>query len=523
MPPTGGDKDTLSPYILYSVPLPLSKNFKGKGVVLVFNEWIKEKEINKELLITPKINYKHRIKKNQLFIDFLEPLKPNTTYSLNFRQGIGDLNEGNTAIADTVSKQLPRLAFSTGDILDTLFIKGNVKMLKSGQPPKEAIISLYLENDTLDIETDEPQYFTLADKSGNFTFTNLKAGKYKLFAWEETNKNSTYQEGEPLGFWSETIDLPKDEQKEFNLFLAIEDHKAPEISKEYMLDGRYEIEFREGLQSISLESDTKIQYVLNDKMVRIYPKNYSNDSISIKMIAIDSSENQLKTDKKFVITAPKKKNKKEEKKRFEIKPELMSGSGIEKNLELMLISDKPIEYFDPKKIKFYVDKDTAKIQPLLEQEGKDWKWNEYKSAIQINKEIKFKEKIEILADSALFITIEKDSSNAFKKTYSLKQVTQFASISGTVETQTPNFIIELVNDKEEIVASKRNVKKFIFEYLPAGTYRFRVIIDKNNNGKWDASNWKKNLPFEPIIQILIEQNKGKIKEKWDLEGIILKF
>lgn len=520
--PTGGSKDTLSPYIISSVPLPLAKNYQGTKLYLVFNEWIKEKDFTTELLISPKINYKHKIKKNILEITFSEPLKKNTTYSFNFRQGIGDLNEGNIAIADTVSKQLPRIAFSTGDILDTLMLKGSVKSLFSGQIPKESIVNLYEDSDTLNIEKQTPVYFTLVDEKGNFLFTNVKEGKYRLFAWQEQNKNSTYQEGEPLGFVNEPIVLPKDEKKEFNLLLAKEDHQKAEISKEYMLNSHYEFEFREGISAVNIESKTKLYYTLDNKNLRIYTQEFSNDSIPVKMNVIDSSENVLKLDTKIFCPIPKTK-KKQEKQRFDPKVELATGSGIEKDLELILSTEKPIISFFPEKLKYYPDKDTAKIQKLLEKEGQDWQWNTYKTGIKIKKNIKFKEKIEILADSVLFINVEKDSSNAFKKTFSIKNPLQFATISGSVDTKEPFYILQLINEKEEVVAFRNNVKKFNFEYLPASKYRFRIIIDKNNNGKWDNSDWKKKIEAENIIQLELKENGGKIKEKWDIEDVKLSF
>ncbi len=520
--PTGGEKDTLSPYIISSVPMPLAKNYQGTKLYLVFNEWIKEKDLTTELLISPKINYKHKIKKNILEITFTEPLKKNTTYSFNFRQGIGDLNEGNVAIADTISKQLPRIAFSTGDILDTLMLKGNVKDLFSGQVPKEAIVNLYEDSDTLNIEKQSPAYFTLVDEKGNFLFTNVKEGKYKLFGWQEQNKNSTYQEGEPLGFVNDVILLPKDEKKDFNLLLGKEDHQKPEIAKEYMLNSHYEFEFREGIKEVNIESKTKLYYFLDNKNLRIFTEEFSKDSIPIKMNVIDSSNNVLELDTKIFCPIPKAK-KKQEKQRFELKAELVTGTGIEKDLELTISSDKPIISFFPEKLKYYPDKDTAKIQNLLEKEGQDWQWNAYKTAIKIKKKLKFKEKIEMLADSVLFINVEKDSSNAFKKTFTLKNPLQFATISGNIDTKEPFYVLELINEKEEIVASRRNVKKFNFEYLPSGKYRFRIIIDKNNNGKWNNSDWKKKIEAENIIQLELKENGGKIKEKWDIEDVKLSF
>mgnify|MGYP001251410713 CR=1 FL=1 len=50
---TGGDKDTIAPKIIYSSPDNFSTNFKGNEIKINFDELIKIKDINKQLIISP--------------------------------------------------------------------------------------------------------------------------------------------------------------------------------------------------------------------------------------------------------------------------------------------------------------------------------------------------------------------------------------------------------------------------------------------------------------------------------------
>lgn len=50
---SGGLKDTLAPVLNYSLPENGIVNFKGKEIKLYFNEYVKLKNVNKQLIISP--------------------------------------------------------------------------------------------------------------------------------------------------------------------------------------------------------------------------------------------------------------------------------------------------------------------------------------------------------------------------------------------------------------------------------------------------------------------------------------
>ena len=55
---TGGAKDTIPPVLINSSPKNFSTNFKGDFIKITFDEYIKIKDISKQLIISPPMkNY----------------------------------------------------------------------------------------------------------------------------------------------------------------------------------------------------------------------------------------------------------------------------------------------------------------------------------------------------------------------------------------------------------------------------------------------------------------------------------
>ncbi|WP_338356341.1 Ig-like domain-containing protein [Yeosuana marina] len=98
--PQGGDKDITPPKILKSEPENFSTNFKGKEIKIYFDEYIKIKDIQKQLIISPPMKTLPEITpfssaSKSIIIKIFDTLQPNTTYAFNFGNSISDNNEGN--------------------------------------------------------------------------------------------------------------------------------------------------------------------------------------------------------------------------------------------------------------------------------------------------------------------------------------------------------------------------------------------------------------------------------------------
>ena len=87
--PSGGDYDTIPPVIIKSEPENFTNNFNSSEVNILFDEYIKIRNLQKELIISPPIDPIPEIipvgsASKDLAIRGLDSLNPNTTYSFSF-------------------------------------------------------------------------------------------------------------------------------------------------------------------------------------------------------------------------------------------------------------------------------------------------------------------------------------------------------------------------------------------------------------------------------------------------------
>jgi hypothetical protein len=183
--PAGGPRDEDPPFVLESDPPNYSIHFDAKRIEIKFNEYIVLDNVNQELIVSPPMEEKPevKLKKKTLIVQFEEELKPYTTYTFNFGSAIKDLHEGNVLLNF-------EYVFSTGDVLDSLSVRGTLKYAADLTEPEEPI-SIMLYNDLRDSVplTEIPLYVGRSDDSGVFSVNNLRADVYKVFALKDGNNN----------------------------------------------------------------------------------------------------------------------------------------------------------------------------------------------------------------------------------------------------------------------------------------------------------------------------------------------
>ena len=147
-----------------SEPLNETVNFEKKKIEITFDEYLKQDEIQQELIVSPPMEEEPLVKfrGKTMIIEFQEELKDSTTYTLNFGQSIMDLNEGNV---------LPNFefVFSTGGFVDSLAVLGSVRQaFDLLQPEEPTYLLLYEEPDDSSFYKDIPDYVSRADEKGAF-------------------------------------------------------------------------------------------------------------------------------------------------------------------------------------------------------------------------------------------------------------------------------------------------------------------------------------------------------------------
>lgn len=199
--PEGGPKDTTPPKVVAEVPVSYTRNFNKKRVDIYFDEFVQLKDINEKFVFSPPLKKNPRVSLKGKYVQVSIPdtLKPNTTYSMDFADAIVDNNEGNPL-------GFYRYVFSTGDVIDSLEISGNVVNAESYEPMMNVLVALY-ENHGDSIPLLElPDYIARTDSSGFFRVTNLRDAEYRVAAIDDANKDKKYTpESEMFAFLDSTV------------------------------------------------------------------------------------------------------------------------------------------------------------------------------------------------------------------------------------------------------------------------------------------------------------------------------
>jgi hypothetical protein len=377
--PQGGPKDTIPPILVKSIPANKSLNYKDKVFEFEFDERINADKLTSKLNITPRIENKFKVfsKKNKLILTFEESFADSTTYTLNFADGVGDLTENNPV--ENFS-----FAFSTGSVIDSIYINGRVNNLYDDEIAKDILIAIYDIDDTLDLFTGKPKYFTKTNELGLYNIENIKNANYKLYAFLDDNNNLTNEpKDEPHGFKQDTLNLNNSID---SLFIKIQlmDASQPKFVRAKNTGQYFDVLYNKFCYSYEV---TKVDSLNNlnipasslfkeNTIIRFYKNDsfqYGADSLQLIINFSDSLKNQLQ-DTIFVKFNESK--RKSAPFKMNVFPE---DKNIEESLTLKFKFDKPIKTFNSDSL--IIKYDT--IQNIAIPDSIQ-KWNTNKTILSIN-------------------------------------------------------------------------------------------------------------------------------------------
>jgi uncharacterized protein (DUF2141 family) len=505
---TGGLKDTIAPVLKASYPENFSKNFKGNEIKLVFDENIKLKNLNKQLIISPPMKYEPLIlpttPSKTITIKIKDTLQPNTTYSFNFGQSIADNNEGNPF------NQF-KYVFSTGNYIDSLSLRGKVKSAYDKEVESFVSVLLYEVNDTFTdsiVYNQTPKYVTnTLDSLKTFQLENLKAGKYLLVALKDYNSNNKYNpKTDKIGFIKELITIPNDTVYELELFkekLPFKTFKPTQASGNRLLMGF------EGKLNNGKDRPKTILKNGTDDLTHIVTKFPKKDSLQIwfKPIKTDSLRLAVAKDKYEANFTFKIKDQKKD----TLNLSAVQINDLKFRDRFTIESSTPLATVENSKISLL---NKAKIAVPFTTEYDDYNQKLY---FDFKKEPSENYTIRILP-GALTDFFEK-SNDTLNFKLNTKPVEDYGNLT-VVLANAKQFpvIIELTNEKGDVLASEFTEEKTTinFNLIDPALYSLRAIYDANKNKEWDSGNYLEKLQAEEVIYFSKEID---VRANWDVNQI----
>lgn len=538
--PSGGPKDDKSPVVLEASPENNSTDFNSKTIHLTFDEFVTLNNPSNNVMISPPMNKKptYRTSGKTLIIRFEEPLKPNTTYSINFGDAVKDLHEGNVFKGYTFN-------FSTGNIIDSLSLKGKVISASSLTPMEGFVIGLYSnDNETITIDSMpyklKPEYITTTDKKGDFEFSGLADKEYLVFALKDNNSNLIYDlPNEEIAFYQDLVkpyyienqivkvaandtlnndsivaadsifEIKKPDYPSYTLYSFVQEDSVQKIfKKELVEEGLLRFVFRYPADNVEIKVLEELPDTFNILPVYSARKDTIlwyftpckdslwisiNDGVNIS----DTTHYSLKPRKSV---SKRRRNQEEETvKRLVIKNNL-KGNKLKPEQPLVFTFNEPIVKVN--------QPDSMHFEKI----------DEFGLKYQIINNLKPENKYQITIPDSVFFGISGVSNDSIKLNFSVQEESAFGNIYITVEVpeNIPQVIIELTTDNGKTIDKQiiTGTQELSFEYLDPGKYKLKAILDLDRNGVWSPGNFNKKLQPEKII---FYNGILEVRANWDID------
>lgn len=508
--PTGGLRDTIPPRIVKSSPDNYSIHFSGNEIEIRFDEYIKLKDLNKELIISPPMKYTPIITplstSKTLKIKLVDTLKPNTTYSFNFGNSIVDNNEEN---------KLPyfKYVFSTGSYIDSLKLSGIVRDALLPTPEIPTTVMLYEVNDTYSdsiIYSEKPTYITVTqDTTGFFELTNLKEGEYLLLALKEKTNDYIFRpDHDKIGFVKETVFLPTDSTYNLTLFKEVPPYKLARPSQV----GRNHIVFgyTGAVDSLDLEvisevpSDYRAVYFRDETKDSIhywFKPAIKEDTLAFKVARAEQIDTAVVRMRELFADS------------LVISPTKTTAMKLKDTLKLR--ASAPLVSFDAERMQIM-----AKDSSIVE------------GGIHLNKaynlaEVFFPKKEQQQYRVQLFPGALTDFFGRKNDTIQINVSTRASSDYGTLDLSLVNparfpILVQLVDNKFKVAAEDYLVenRSVYFDEIQPAKYYLRIIYDGNKNRRWDPGNFLERKQPERVVYYPTQLD---VRANWSLvETFVLK-
>lgn len=566
--PQGGPKDTIPPKVIESDPPNYSVNFESDEVEIEFNEFIQFEELQQQFLSSPPFEEDPdiQLKGKGFLIEFNEPLRDSTTYTLNFGNAITDFREGNPL-------RNFKYVFSTGPELDSLEVGGNVIGALDLKPREEVLVMLYEDlNDSVPYNR-IPDYVSRTNEDGSYLISNVREDTFKIFALADQNSNYLYDDiQEPVAFrdsfvvfekknieehdtiyneeYPDTLDVPDSlridtiihreyygyARKDISLRLFEEEAKDQYLRKaqrerpakvDFIFNKPVEdsvgVELLDSidhanwyLEGSSLPQDT-VTYWIKDSSI------YNNRDLEFEVgyRGRDSLNNEVWTTDTIEVGYSFEESEREAVDTVKLSSNL--GNQFDLNRDILLHYPYPIQSVDTGKITLHQEVDTLFREKQFSIRRDTQDLNSVRLDVNWEEETNYRLQVLPQAIQSFY--------NTYHDTLGLDFNTQaedhYGSLIFGIEGVESDIILQLLTasgDDENVVREqygRKGEKATIrFDYLEPGDYRVRLIYDRNGNKKWDTGNYLKHIQPEKVIyhpETFNVRSNWEYEQDWDVD------
>ncbi|MBI9054613.1 MAG: Ig-like domain-containing protein [Bacteroidales bacterium] len=569
--PTGGPKDEQHPLIVEINPASYTTNFDSKLVKITFDEFIQLTDLQQNLIVSPILEKNPMIqaKGKVLNIKFEEELKDSTTYNLYFGNSVQDFNEGNPI-------ENFQYVFSTGEYIDSMSIQGHVLNSFNLLPEEGVFVMLYNSKEDSVPFKSIPDYISKTNSEGFFRINNIRIDNYKLFCLRDLNKNYLFDmPDEDIAFTDSLISFELITEVKIDTTFVEDSLISIEggLTKKYgdidTIITETNIYYTIPEYTLMLfKEDRAVQYVANTKReeqqkVEIMFNKPIKDSIIFELVDtvietdwyikelsenndtvfywLTNSEIYNKENMKCTLSyqkedsnlvyqwntdtlnlryfETKKKNKDQEQKLpgIEYKLSVKDRGSLDLNKNINLSFEKPLLDIDRSYIYLYNVVDSMEYEVGFKLNKVENELREFELTSTWPEDSTFK--LEIYPGA--FTDISESTNDTLIVEYKVMTLDSYGKVLANISGIDSSFqaICQLIlpGKETENILDERIVQKdeiLEFAYLNPKEYIFKVIIDRNMNGKWDEGNYLEHILPE---EVLYYEKEIKVRANWDIE------
>ena len=476
---SGGPKDEIAPQITSSNLTDKQLNFSQKVIEFTFDEYIDLNKATEQIVLVPADSkLQSKLTKKTLSISFEDSLQKNTTYTLYLNAAVKDVTEGNDS--------LMKFTFSTGKVIDSLSLHVRIFDAFSKEWNPKVTVGLYPN-----FEDESPRYFTQSQSNGVAHFEALRPGRYFVKAFNDKNQDLHIQQSEIQGYNWDAITL--DSQFTDTLLLPI----SLPIQEDKVKNARL---IPPGIIGVHVPANVDRSNIQLNGQTRDINQYIGRGEDSLLISIGEVKEIDLKLiiaeDTILLRNTPKQQAAK-------VTIQLIDKEG--KQDRFFLSCSDFIQWLDTSKIKLRDMSDSSLVAFDVEFLANEFEIRPKKYAKNYQLSI---------AESAILGRTTNVSSK-FQKEIDWKQDRDFGDLTIQLSDTVSAGIIHVLQKNQVIrtVVFNETAKISLPDLLP-GEYTFKVIFDRNKNGKWDPISPNSKTLAE---EVLLFKTPVKIRANWEVE------